>query len=97
MKNWDERIVKIDIFSETEALQQMTRESLEVKRCIQDGAVNGINADSRRSLNTTDVKSSGSNQGKNEEVVENIQSKGDNKKDEIQIIVANQDNDAGDL
>jgi len=96
MKNWDERIVKIDIFSITEAPQQMTRESLEVKRCIQDGSVNRNNADRRRSSNTTDLQSSGSNLVKNEEVVENIQPKEDDNIDEIQIIVATEDNDTGD-
>jgi len=96
MKNWDERIMKIDIFWITEAPQQMTRDSLEVKRCIHDGSVNGNNADSRQSFTTTDMKRSGSNQGKNEEVVENIQPMEDDKKDEMQIIVANKDNDAGD-
>jgi len=96
MKNRDERIVKIDIFSTTEAPKQMTKNSLELKRCIQDGSVNGNNVNSRRSFSITDMKSSGSNQGKNEEVVENIQSDEDDSIDEIQIIVANQDNDAGD-
>jgi len=96
MKNRDERIVKIDIFSTTEAPQQMTKNSLELERCIQDGSINGNNVNSRRSFSITDMKSSGSNQGKNEEVVENIQSDEDDSIDEIQIIVANQDNDAGD-
>jgi len=93
MKNWDERIVKIDIIPITESPQQMTRE---VKRCIQDGSVNGNNTDSRRSSNTTDMKSSGSNQEKNEEVDENIQPKEDDNTDEMQIIVANEDHDTGD-
>jgi len=74
----------------------MIEDSLEVKRCIQDGSVNGNNADSRLSFNTTDMKSSGSNEGKNEEVVENIQPKDDDNIDEIQITVANRDNDSGD-
>jgi len=96
MKNWDERILKIDIFSITEASQQMTRDSLEVKQCIQDGSLNGTNADSRRSFNITDMKSSGSKQGKNEEVVENIQPKEYDNIDESPIIVAIQYNDPGD-
>jgi len=96
MKNRDERILKIDIFSKSDGPQQMTGDSLEGKRCIQDRSVNGNNADSRRSFNATDMKSSGSYQGKNVEVVENIQPKEDDKKDEIRIIVPDQDNDARD-
>jgi len=90
MKTGDERILKIDILSITEAPQQMTRDSLEVKRSILEDQTTETSQTAR------DMKSSGSNQGKNEEVVENIQFKEDDKKDEMQIIVANQDNDAGD-
>jgi len=96
MINRDERIVKIDIFPITGAPQQIIRDSLEAKRSIQDGSVNGNNADSRRSFNITDVTSSGSNKGKNEEVVENIHPNEDDNIDEIHIILGNQDDDAGD-